>query len=154
MLHLIYFLMGLYSRRGKLKVTITFMDEEQNKKVFYVPEEVTSISFGRSADNEISLEGKEIVSRHHAKIVYENGKFKLINLTDNNRTYLNGESVEQTWLENGDIIELAKKGPKFKFNYTINNIFNKKIILTIIISTAASALIATLVLYYFSKLFK
>jgi hypothetical protein len=56
------------------------------------------------------------VSRRHAAIVKAGDKWKLIQLSTTNPTFLNGVKVDREWyLQNGDEIQLAVGGPRFGF---------------------------------------
>jgi hypothetical protein len=60
---------------------------------------------GRSPQNDIQISGDTTVGRQHAKIVEQNGHFKLIDLGTKNYTHLNGQILRQpTMLEPDDEI--------------------------------------------------
>jgi len=61
---------------------------------------------GRSAECDFVLDGKE-VSRCHARIFYEDGKFKIEDLNSTNGTYLNGKRISITDLKHGDEINIG-----------------------------------------------
>lgn len=62
---------------------------------------------GRGADCQIVLPERQ-VSRHHARITRENGRFALQDLDSKNGTYLNGQPVkEKVMLQDGDEIQIA-----------------------------------------------
>lgn len=62
---------------------------------------------GRGADCQIVLPERQ-VSRHHARITRENGRFALQDLDSKNGTYLNGQPVkEKVMLQDGDEIQMA-----------------------------------------------
>ena len=62
---------------------------------------------GRGSDCEIVLPERQI-SRHHAKIINENGKYILQDLGSKNGTHLNGVRVQgSTKLKDGDEIQIA-----------------------------------------------
>ncbi|MBX6330577.1 MAG: FHA domain-containing protein [Gemmatimonadaceae bacterium] len=53
----------------------------------------------------------ETVSRHHARMQFENGRWKITNLSRTNPTILNGEELiaadSPRWLQDGDTIEMG-----------------------------------------------
>jgi len=55
-----------------------------------------------------------IISRRHATITREGNRFRLIDESANG-TYLNGKGVSEAHLKDGDVIMLAKDGPKLSF---------------------------------------
>jgi len=55
-----------------------------------------------------------IVSRHHADIVREGNRFKVTDHSANG-TFVNGKRVQEAYLKNGDVLELAEGGPKVSF---------------------------------------
>lgn len=55
-----------------------------------------------------------LVSRLHAKVVREGNRFKLIDRSTNG-TFVNGQSVTETFLKSGDVIIFAEDGPKVSF---------------------------------------
>jgi hypothetical protein len=78
---------------------------------------VDEIEFGRDRRCQVRFdESFPTVSRHHAAIVREGDKWKLINLSEVNPTLLNGNKVAREWyLQNGDEIQLSVGGPRFGF---------------------------------------
>ncbi|HEU5424159.1 MAG TPA: DUF3662 and FHA domain-containing protein [Nitrolancea sp.] len=73
-------------------------------EVFVVRLQVTSI--GRALDNDIVLSEAE-VSRHHARIEYQNGTFEVVDLGSTNGTSVNGVPVSRGRLHDGDVIGLG-----------------------------------------------
>jgi pSer/pThr/pTyr-binding forkhead associated (FHA) protein len=55
------------------------------------------------------------ISRHHAKILREGNRFKLIDLKSRNGTFLNGQRVAEAFLKKGDVLMFADGGPKVSF---------------------------------------
>ncbi len=62
-------------------------------KSFQLNQGTTTI--GRSTRNDIVLDGELTVSKEHAKIVEENGHFKLVDLASTNGTFLNGHALKK-----------------------------------------------------------
>jgi pSer/pThr/pTyr-binding forkhead associated (FHA) protein len=54
------------------------------------------------------------VSRHHARIVREGNRFKLVDQSTNG-SYVNGQRVAEAFLKDGDVITLSESGPKLSF---------------------------------------
>jgi len=65
------------------------------------------MSIGRSRDNDIVVENLS-VSRNHARIRRQNGKFILTDLNSANGTYVNGVRVSKTEIVHDDIITIGK----------------------------------------------
>lgn len=56
------------------------------------------------------------VSRRHAAIIKDGDRWKLVQLSKTNSTFLNGKPVTNEWyLENGDEIQLSVGGPRMGF---------------------------------------
>lgn len=72
----------------------------------------TVMNIGRTEENDIVLDHKSI-SREHARIVYENNTFKIIDMKSANGVLVNGEQYARTELRNGDIVELGHLKLKF-----------------------------------------
>jgi len=68
---------------------------------------------GRAPDNTISLDDST-VSRHHAKIVFENEKFFVHDLASANKTKVNGVEVVRQEINDGDEVEFGKVKMVFK----------------------------------------
>jgi pSer/pThr/pTyr-binding forkhead associated (FHA) protein len=65
------------------------------------------MSIGRSRDNDIVVENLS-VSRNHARIRRQNGKYILTDLNSANGTYVNGVRVSKTEIVNDDVISVGK----------------------------------------------
>jgi pSer/pThr/pTyr-binding forkhead associated (FHA) protein len=74
------------------------------QKYFFVKE---TMGVGRAPDNEIVIENLAI-SRNHAVIKFEEGKYSLIDLGSSNGSYVNGVKVKRTELMDKDVITLGK----------------------------------------------
>jgi pSer/pThr/pTyr-binding forkhead associated (FHA) protein len=61
---------------------------------------------GRSLENDVVIQDPR-VSRVHAEIQYEDGKFILHDLNSSGGTYINKQKIEESVLRVGDIITLA-----------------------------------------------
>lgn len=66
-------------------------------------------SIGRRETNALRLGGSE-VSREHAEIVAENGRYRLRDLQSRYGTYVNGEAVSECDVKPGDQIRLGRGG--------------------------------------------
>jgi pSer/pThr/pTyr-binding forkhead associated (FHA) protein len=66
-----------------------------------------SITIGRARDNQIVVENLS-VSRNHARIRREHGKFVLTDLNSANGSFLNGVKVSTADLKDNDIISIGK----------------------------------------------
>ncbi len=74
------------------------------KQYFFAKE---TMSVGRAPDNEIVIENLAI-SRNHANIQFEDGKYWVTDLGSSNGTYVNGVKVKRTELIDKDVITLGK----------------------------------------------
>ncbi len=73
------------------------------------------IRIGRAGDNHIILEDYPEISRYHLELKkIDNSSWQLLS-KGTNGTFLNGILTTQGLLTNGSIIQLAKKGPIFRF---------------------------------------
>ena len=78
---------------------------------------IDQIELGRDANCQVRFdETFETVSRRHAAIIREEDRWKLVQLSTTNTTFLNGRPIEKEWyLQNGDEIQLAVDGPRLGF---------------------------------------
>ena len=74
-----------------------------------VPVSKASFEIGRRETNDLRLAGSE-VSRDHAQIATENGKFVLRDRNSRYGTFVNGEQVSERALAHGDRIRLGRTG--------------------------------------------
>jgi pSer/pThr/pTyr-binding forkhead associated (FHA) protein len=75
-----------------------------NKQVIPLNQIVTSI--GRRLDNDVVIQDQN-VSRRHAEIRYENGRFMIYDLNSTGGTYVNNKRVDRAALKMGDVVVLA-----------------------------------------------
>ncbi len=71
-----------------------------------VPLEKTITRLGRQLDNDIVFQ-EESVSRHHAEIRYEEGRYVIYDRQSTVGTYVNSKRIERCVLNSGDLITLA-----------------------------------------------
>lgn len=78
---------------------------------------VDQVELGRDANCQVRFdETFPTVSRRHAAIVKEGDRWKLVQLSKTNSTFLNGKPIDNEWyLQNGDEIQLSVDGPKLGF---------------------------------------
>lgn len=78
---------------------------------------VDQVELGRDSSCQVRFdESFETVSRRHAAIVKEGDGWKLINLSQTNPTFVNGQPIQDEWkLNTGDEIRLSSKGPLIGF---------------------------------------
>ncbi len=78
---------------------------------------VDQVELGRGIDCQVRFdETFETVSRRHAAIVRDGDRWKLVQLSTTNTTFLNGRAIDTEWyLQNGDEIQLAVGGPRLGF---------------------------------------
>ena len=78
---------------------------------------VDQIEMGRDSKCQVRFdESFQTVSRRHAAIVRDGELWKLVQLSDTNSTFLNGQKIQKDWyLQNGDEIQLSINGPKMGF---------------------------------------
>lgn len=78
---------------------------------------VDQIELGRDSSCQVRFdESFETVSRRHAAIVKDGDGWKIINLSQTNPTFVNGQPVIGEWkLSSGDEIRLSSKGPLMGF---------------------------------------
>jgi len=75
-----------------------------NKQVIPLTKTVTT--FGRQLGNDIVFH-EEFLSRFHAEIVCENGKYVLYDKNSTSGTFVNSKSIDRCVLNSGDLISLA-----------------------------------------------
>jgi len=75
-----------------------------NKQVVPLTKPVTTL--GRQLENDIVFH-EDFLSRFHAEIVYENGKYVLYDKNSTSGTFVNSRSIDRCVLNSGDLISLA-----------------------------------------------
>ena len=80
-----------------------------------VPLRTARLSIGRALDNDLILEGTG-VSRRHAQIEQRHGRYVLRDLGSRHGTQVNGQSVQEVVLRDGDVLSLG--GQRLVFRIT------------------------------------
>lgn len=80
------------------------------ERIFTVRSACTTI--GRGLDNDLVLESTD-VSRHHAKLEYQDERYHLVDLGSTNGTRVNGRQVGHALLQDGDEIEFGSLHLRF-----------------------------------------
>lgn len=75
-----------------------------NKQMIPLTKPVTTL--GRQIGNDIVFQ-EEFLSRFHAEIVHENGKYILVDKDSTSGTFVNGRKIDRCVLNSGDLIALA-----------------------------------------------
>src|SRR5687767_8130415 len=75
-----------------------------NRQIIPLEKKITRL--GRQLDNDIVL-NEEFVSRFHAEIRFEDGKYVLYDNESTSGTLVNSKKVERCVLNSGDLISLA-----------------------------------------------
>ena len=68
---------------------------------------------GRAADNDLVV-AHPSVSAHHAELHFDGEQFLLRDLSSSNGTFVNGERVTSTTLQDGDLIHLGPVALEFR----------------------------------------
>jgi len=78
---------------------------------------VDQVEIGRDPKCQVRFDDSfPTVSRRHAAIVKSGDRWKLVQLSTTNPTFLNGAKVDKEWyLQNGDEIQLSAGGPRLGF---------------------------------------
>lgn len=79
---------------------------------------IDQIELGRDSNCQVRFDDDSFptVSRRHAAIVKDGDRWKLVQLSQTNSTFLNGRPVTTEWyLDNGDEIQLSVGGPRMGF---------------------------------------
>jgi pSer/pThr/pTyr-binding forkhead associated (FHA) protein len=100
----------------KLVAELEFRTGSEAGKIFKVTSD-RPVRIGRRSDMEISLHPTEYlqVSGHHCSVVYEDGRFIVID-TSRNGTFVNERTVQgRAYLDDGSILQLAPGGPIAEF---------------------------------------
>lgn len=95
---------GISGRSPAPKYELRFVSGPRDGYV--QPVETSHLSIGRSQASDLVLDGM-LISREHAQIVYENGRFVLYDKDSTNGTYLNGRRVASNVLVSGDQIQIG-----------------------------------------------
>ncbi|MGN0235666.1 MAG: FHA domain-containing protein [Paludibacteraceae bacterium] len=118
---------GMGSLIGGGKKTYYVLEHKVSSKYHRAGESqeiiVDQIELGRDSHCAVQFdESFKTVSRRHAAIVRDGDRWKLVQLSQTNTTFLNGHPVQSEWyLQNGDEIQLSVNGPKLGFIIPQNN---------------------------------
>ncbi len=63
-------------------------------------------TLGRHLENDIVFH-EDFLSRYHAEIVYEGGRYVLYDKDSTSGTFVNGKKIEKCFLNSGDLISFA-----------------------------------------------
>lgn len=92
------------------KLGDSFISPEQsvylvvNRQIIPLTKKVTRL--GRQMENDLVFH-EEFLSRFHAEIHYEDGKYVLHDLNSTSGTFVNSRKIDQCVLNSGDLISLA-----------------------------------------------
>jgi pSer/pThr/pTyr-binding forkhead associated (FHA) protein len=75
-----------------------------NKQIVPLIKPITTL--GRQLGSDIVIH-EEFVSRFHAEIILENGKYILVDKNSTSGTFVNGKKITRCTLNSGDLIGLA-----------------------------------------------
>ncbi|MBF2098263.1 MAG: FHA domain-containing protein [Gloeomargaritaceae cyanobacterium C42_A2020_066] len=94
------------SVRLLVEVTLSVLEiHDKTIRRHWVFGQTDRVCIGRAPDNDIVISAP-VVSRHHAELVVQEQRWRLINRSRNG-TYLNGEPIDDVLVSNGDRIGLA-----------------------------------------------
>ena len=85
------------------KLTLQF----EGKALKELPLKKASVSIGRTPGNDVVIDNLA-VSGHHAKLLIEEGRFVVEDLSSLNGTFVNGQRVRRIPLKDGDEISIGK----------------------------------------------
>ncbi len=71
------------------------------------------VRLGRAPGNDIVLQDP-FASRQHAEIIWEEGRYRIRDLGSKNGVWINGQRVQEAWLEDGCLLQLAET--QFRFH--------------------------------------
>jgi pSer/pThr/pTyr-binding forkhead associated (FHA) protein len=71
-----------------------------------IPLTKSTTTIGRLLDNDIVFH-EEFLSRYHARIINDGGKYNLYDLNSTSGTFVNGKKIERCVLNSGDLISFA-----------------------------------------------
>jgi ABC-type multidrug transport system ATPase subunit/pSer/pThr/pTyr-binding forkhead associated (FHA) protein len=94
--------------------SITFLTGPLAGQTFQILKPITTI--GRESGNDIVVKGDLRVSRHHARLLWQDGVWSIENLSQASIFTVKGESVQQAILQDGAVINL---GGNTTFRFTI-----------------------------------
>ena len=89
-------------------------EEVKNRRFPLQAEGRGQTTFGRGTDNTHTIEGGGTVSRHHAMVKFENGRFVLRDLGARNPTLVNGRTITRYVLDDDDEIKMGRLEFVFK----------------------------------------
>jgi nitrogen fixation-related uncharacterized protein len=109
---------SVFSGSGK---TYFILEHKTNSKYYRAGETqeiiVDQVELGRDPKCQVRFDDSfPTVSRRHAAIARDGSRWKLIQLSSTNSTLLNGQKISnESYLQNGDEIQLSSTGPRINF---------------------------------------
>jgi len=77
-----------------------------------------TISLGRDSSNDLIFSSHDTkVSARHAEIKFRNDASRVRDLNSTNGTFINGQRITESDLNDGDIIEFGLGGPRIKLEF-------------------------------------
>ncbi len=86
----------------------------------------TPIEIGRSVKCDVSID-QESVSRRHARLTFDNGRYKLTDLGSTNGSYVNDELCTERFLRDGDQLKIGRTILKFMTGDNIEAAYHEEI---------------------------
>jgi len=102
-------------------IIIHGLESEIGKKIALPQDQVVSI--GRTEEATIQII-KDNVSRNHAKIFFQDGEYRIVDLGSTNGTFLNTVKISSESLHSGDVILIGNTIFKFLLNAFDENFYN------------------------------
>lgn len=96
---------GEFSQGAQPVASLFVIKGRDQGKRFELTEAILAV--GREATNPVQLHDTE-VSRRHAEIHFEGGKYALVDLKSSNGTFVNSEQVDRRPLNNGDRVQIGR----------------------------------------------
>ena len=92
-----------------LKIELKFKD----KVLKHIETDKNEITIGRGANNDIQIDNLA-VSNNHAKLLKQQGNYRVEDLKSTNGTYLNDISIQKANLSPNDIVTIGKHSLQIK----------------------------------------
>ena len=88
--------------------------------------EGSNLEIGRSIKCDLSID-QESVSRHHARITWDGGRYRIADLGSTNGSYVNDELVQERVLRDGDQLKIGRTILKFMTGDNIETSYHEEI---------------------------
>ncbi|RPH94622.1 MAG: FHA domain-containing protein [Calditrichaeota bacterium] len=107
------------AEKNENRLDVTLQIKEQSKQLTFI----NSFSIGRDEKNDLSIDDR-LVSRSHAQVHLEDGKWRYQDLKSTNGSFMAGKRILNAEINDGNEIVIGEDGPRLIFHTFVNKDLN------------------------------